>query len=70
MSEHRERADAVEREVDDMERQSDGLESEIDDVREDWERKKRDSKVPGATGAPERADDSEDAPEQDYPTKD
>ncbi len=69
MSEHQRRADEVERELDEMEERADRLEDEIGDVRDDWERKKRDSGVPGAAGAPERADDDENAPEQDYPTK-
>ena len=69
MTEHRRRAEEVERDLDDMAEQSERLEDEIGDVRDDWESKKRDSSVPGADGAPERADDDEDAPEQDYPTK-
>ena len=69
MSEHERRADEVERELDEMGEHSEQLEGDIGDVREDWERKKRDSGVPGAAGAPERADDDQDAPEQDYPAK-
>jgi hypothetical protein len=64
---HEAKADEVERELDDMGEQSDRLEGEIDDAREDWERKKRDSKVPGAAGEPEEAD--EPGPETDYPAK-
>jgi hypothetical protein len=37
-----------EREVEEMQQRSDRLEEEIEDVREDWERKKQDSSVPGA----------------------
>jgi hypothetical protein len=37
-----------ERELEDMEERADKLEDEIDEVREDWERKKSDSSVPGA----------------------
>jgi len=48
MSEHQERADELETELDDMEERSERLEDEIDDTREDWERKKADSGVPGA----------------------
>ena len=48
MSEHDERADELEREAEDMQERTDRLEDEIGDVREDWERKKGDSKVPGA----------------------
>ena len=50
MSEHSEKADALERDADDMEHQSEKLEREIGDVREDWEAKQRDAKVPGAVG--------------------
>jgi hypothetical protein len=57
-----------EREVDEMQKRTDRLEDEIDDVREDWERKKRDSHIPGAAGDPERADQGP-QPETDYPAK-
>jgi predicted nucleic acid-binding Zn-ribbon protein len=68
MTEHRDRADQVERELDDMEQQSERLEDEIDATREDWERKKRDDHVPGAAGEPEQAE-SDPGPEADYPAK-
>ena len=48
MSEHEERADALEREVDDMEERAERLEDDIGEARKDWERKKRDPSVPGA----------------------
>jgi hypothetical protein len=48
MTEHDERADELEREADDMQERADRLEDEISSVREDWERKKGDSNVPGA----------------------
>jgi predicted nucleic acid-binding Zn-ribbon protein len=48
MSEHEERADALEREVDDMEERAERLEDDIGAAREDWERKKQDPSVPGA----------------------
>jgi t-SNARE complex subunit (syntaxin) len=48
--EHREQADAVERELDDMEEQADNLQEEIEATRADWERKKEDDSVPGAVG--------------------
>ncbi|HEY6694249.1 MAG TPA: hypothetical protein VI006_15470 [Solirubrobacteraceae bacterium] len=48
MSEHEERADALEREVEDMEERAERLEDDIDDAREDWKRKKQDPSVPGA----------------------
>jgi hypothetical protein len=68
MSEHDPQAEELEDELDDMEERAEELEQEIKDTREDWERKKRDSGIPGAAGAPERADD-DDAPETSYPSK-
>jgi hypothetical protein len=64
MTEHGE----PERELREMEERSERLEEDIDDAREDWERKKADSSVPGAAGDPERA---ESGPEKGarYPTK-
>jgi hypothetical protein len=57
-----------ERELDDMQERSDELEQEIDEAREDWERKKADSSVPGAAGDPERAEEGP-QPETSYPAK-
>lgn len=68
MTEHDPNARDLEQELDDMEQRTDALEDEIEETREDWERKKRDSQIPGAAGAPERADD-DDAPETSYPSK-
>jgi hypothetical protein len=68
MSEHDEQAEELEHELDDMERRTDRLEDEIGDVREDWERKKRDSGVPGAAGDPDRAEEGP-QPETNYPSK-
>jgi phage shock protein A len=68
MSEHERQADELDAELDDMDERVDQLEGDIKDTREDWERKKQDSSIPGAAGAPERADD-DDHPEADYPTK-
>ena len=68
MSEHERQADRLEREVDDMQEQSDRLGQEIEDTRQDWERKKQDSKVPGAAGDPDRAEE-EPKPETDFPSK-
>ena len=45
-----------EREVEEMEERASKLEDQIDEVREDWERKKADSSVPGA---PPDDDDSD-----------
>jgi hypothetical protein len=64
MSEHAE----PERDVDEMEERSERLEEQIEDTREDWERKKRDSKVPGAAGDPDRAEEGP-QPETNYPSK-
>jgi hypothetical protein len=47
-----------ERELDEMQERSDRLEHEIGAAREDWERKKQDSGVPGATG--DQDDDEDD----------
>jgi hypothetical protein len=61
MSEH------PERDVEEMEERSERLEQEIEDTREDWERKKADSGVPGAPADEE--DTSGPQPETDYPAK-
>ena len=57
-----------ERELQDMQERADRLEEEIDEVREDWERKKADSHIPGAAGDPESADEGP-QPETSYPSK-
>ena len=57
-----------ERELDEMQERSDRLEDEIGAVREDWERKKADSSIPGAAGDPERAEEGP-QPETNYPSK-
>jgi hypothetical protein len=41
-----------EKQADELQERSDKLGEEISDVREDWERKQADPKVPGATGEP------------------
>ena len=66
--EHDRIADDLDREAEDMEERAEQLEDEIDEARGDWERKKRDSGVPGAAGAPERADEGTE-PETSYPAK-
>ena len=68
MTEHEERADELERDADEMQERADRLEDEIEHVREDWERKQRDSRVPGAAGDPEKAEDGP-QPETSYPSK-
>jgi phage shock protein A len=50
--EHREQADAVEREIDDLDEQSEQLQDEIEAAKADWEAKKADDSVPGAGGKP------------------
>jgi chromosome segregation ATPase len=71
MTEHRKQAEQLEHEVDEMEDRSERLEEEISDVREDWERKRRDKAVPGAaepeSGLPPEANHttSGDQPPQD-----
>ena len=57
-----------ERDVEDMQEQSDRLGDEIEDVRDKWDRRKRDPQVPGAAGDPDRAEE-EPPPEQQYPAK-
>jgi hypothetical protein len=57
-----------ERQLDEMQERADRLEEEIGAVREDWERKKQDSTVPGAAGDPERAEAGP-QPETNYPSK-
>jgi hypothetical protein len=66
MSEHAE--PEPERDVEDMEERSERVEDQIEDTREDWERKKRDSSVPGAAGDPDRAEEGP-KPETNYPSK-
>jgi hypothetical protein len=68
MTENDPRADELERELNAMQKRSERLEAEIGETREDWERKKRDDKVPGAGGAPQQAE-SDPGPETDYPAK-
>ena len=46
--EHREQADALEREIDDLDEHSEQLKDEIESAKADWERKKDDDSVPGA----------------------
>jgi len=69
MTEHEDRARDLESELDEMEERSSKLEEEIDEARDDWERKKRDSSVPGAAGDPEAAEQGTE-PGTNYPSKD
>ena len=65
---HEEKADSLERELDDMQARSGSLHEDIEGAGEDWERKKADPGVPGAAGQPSQADGPQ--PEAEYPTKD
>ena len=47
---HREHAEAAERELADMERQSERVAEHIEQVRDDWKAKQADGSVPGAVG--------------------
>lgn len=67
--EYEEKADAAERELADMEERADHLGDRIGEARDDWEAKKQDSKVPGAAGDPERAEEGGQHPETAYPAK-
>ena len=58
---HEAKADALERELDDMKERSDGLGGDIEDAGEDWERKKSDESVPGAGGRPVNEGGEDDA---------
>jgi hypothetical protein len=66
MSEHDDRhdhdakADELERELDDMQEQAGDLGGEIEGAGEQWERRKGDDSVPGATGEPADDEDGED----------
>ena len=64
---HEAKADELERELDEMQERTERLGGEIEGADEDWERKKKDSKVPGAGGEPEQADGPE--PEAEYTNK-
>jgi hypothetical protein len=57
---HEAKADEVERELDDMEEQRDRLGGQIEDAGDDWERRQKDERVPGATGEPSDDDGDDD----------
>jgi hypothetical protein len=67
MTEHDDRTREMQDDADEMQEHSERLEQEIEDAREDWERKKRDPSVPGASGDPDRADEDL-PPEADEPS--
>ena len=57
---HRDKADAAEHELADMEERSQRVGEHIDEARKDWEAKLADPAVPGAAGdPPDRAGDEE-----------
>ena len=64
---HEAKAEEVERELDAMDEQRERLGGEIEGASEEWERRKKDERVPGAGGMPEQADGPE--PEAQYPSK-
>jgi chromosome segregation ATPase len=70
MTEHDERAQELEAELDEMEERSDRLEEDVSDAREDWERKKADSSVPGAVGEPEPDEDDRELDPRDPANED
>jgi hypothetical protein len=59
---HEEKADELERELDDMQDRSGRLEGDIEGAGEDWEQKKRD---PGVPGAPEPVDEESEGDDVD-----
>lgn len=66
--EYQERADALERDADKMDKESERLKGNIGDAREDWEAKQSDQQIPGAQEDLEsqlRVDDDHDASDQD-----
>ena len=57
---HDAKADELEREIDELQERSDKLGDRIEGAGEDWEHRKADDGVPGATGEPrERADEDD-----------
>ena len=52
---HEAKAEELERDLDDMDERREQLGDEIEQAGDDWERKKRDSRVPGAAGVRPRA---------------
>jgi len=60
---HEEAAEALEREVDNLEHHVEAVGERIDKVRHDWEAKRADSAVPGANPPDGREDDVEDTGE-------
>ena len=66
---HEAKADELERELDDMDERREKLGEEIGETEEEWERRKKDSRVPGATSDEDEDDDEDegdDAEELDF----
>ena len=59
---HEAKADELERELDDMQERSGNLGEKIEGTGEEWERRKADESVPGATGEADDEDDGGDGP--------
>ena len=57
---HDEKADELERELDELQERHDTLGEKIEDAGDEWERRKADERVPGATGEPSEDDDEGD----------
>ena len=56
---HDAKADELERELDEMQEHSDKLGDQIEGAGEDWEHRKADDSVPGATGEPREGEDED-----------
>ena len=67
---HEKAAAAAERGLADLQERCGRVGARIDDAREDWEAKKADSSVPGATGEPDDADASERGADGELPPPD
>lgn len=64
---HEAKADELERELDEMQERSEQLGDEIEGAGEEWERRKADDRVPGATGEQdEREGEKADGGEPDF----
>jgi len=58
----REPVEAAQDDLDDLERRAESVEEEIGDVRDDWERKRRDESIPGAQPPEEDQEEQGSAP--------
>ena len=62
---HEAKADELERELDDMQERSERLGGDIEGAGEDWEQRKSDESVPGATGDLDEEAEGDDGGEVD-----